>query len=300
MEISKNVELSRFTSFGIGGPAEYFCLVKSKNELIEALEFAQNNSMPWHILGGGSNVLIPDKGVKGLVIKNASNHFEYGESFVVAESGTSLAFLVADTIKNGRGGLEFASGIPGTVGGAIFGNAGAYGETIGNSLISATVYVDGRLETWQKSDFDFSYRYSKLKSNNNIVVIDVTINLNNKLDKECFKHILEDKKRRSDSYFGRNVGSYFKNVSVKTVSLEKMNISKDFVIGDKIVTAKLIESLGLKGLRVGGVAVSEKHANVINNVAGGTSADVEKLEKEIISKVYNKYHITLETEVIKY
>jgi UDP-N-acetylmuramate dehydrogenase len=300
MEIKKNVELSGFTTFGIGGPAEYFCVVKSKNELIKALEYAKNNNIPWHILGGGSNVLIPDKGVRGLVIKNASNHFEYGESFLVAESGISLAFLVADTIKNGRGGLEFASGIPGTVGGAIFGNAGAYGESIGNSLICATVYIDGRLETWHKSDFDFSYRYSKLKSNNNIVVIDATIKLNRKLDEECYSRILDDKKRRADSYFGRNVGSYFKNVSLDRVSLEKLNIPNNFVMGDKIVAAKLIESLGLKGFRVGGVVVSEKHANVINNVAGGTSADVKKLEKEIINKVYNKYHIILETEVIKY
>lgn len=299
MEIKKNVILSSFTTFGIGGTAELFCVVKNKEELLEALEYAKTNNIPYHILGGGSNVLIPDNGISGLVIKNAANNIKYDIDRVYVESGASLAYLVADTIKNEYGGLEFASGIPGTVGGAIVGNAGAYGNSISERLISATVYNGGRIENWNNSDFDFKYRFSKIKGNHGLVVIDAVLKLENSLSEQCFAQIKEDNRRRANSYFGRNVGSYFKNILTKDLGEKELSLAKDCIVHDKVVAAKLIENLGLKGFRCGGVEISKRHANVVNNVAHGTAADVEKLEKEIIKKVYENYNIKLEPEVVK-
>ena len=149
----KEVSLARYTAFQIGGPAELFFLAKSRNDLIEALSNAQDNSISVTIIGGGSNLLISDDGVKGLVILNRANNYKFSGTKLFCESGAILSKVARESVENGLSGLDFATGIPGTIGGAVVGNAGAYGKETANVLVEAEVW-DGEIWTLENKDLN--------------------------------------------------------------------------------------------------------------------------------------------------
>lgn len=276
----QNVKLSKYSTLGIGGPADYLITVKTKDELLESLEWANINKIQFVVVGYGSNILFSDEGFRGLIIINRTkNLFIYGGK-VNVDSGVLFSKVASETLSKSLIGLHFGVGIPGTIGGAITGNAGALGWDVSKSLISAEIWQDSNVAIWQNKDFDFAYRYSKIKGNQALVVLSAEFVLKKGKTKDIFDEIQADKKRRSNSYTGRTCGSYFKNPEGRTAG-------------------ELIDSLGLKGYIIGGAEVSPLHANVIRNTGDATAVDVIELEKYIQDKVYKKYKITLEPEVTK-
>lgn len=278
----EDISLVNYSTFGIGGNADFLTVANNKEDLIDALNWAKKTKIKFVVIGNGSNVLFADSGFLGLVIINRANGYQINKNRVMADSGAKFAQIANKTLRNNLVGLHFGSGIPGTVGGAIVGNAGALGWDIAKTFVSADIWRSGKVEEWQNADFDFDYRYSKLKNNSDAVILDATF----ELERDChaslamIKEIQDDKERRGRSYIGKTSGSYFKNP------------------GDKSA-GELIDQLGLKGYRVGDAEISPLHANVIRNAGNAKASDVLKLEKYIQDKVHKKYKIRLEPEIVK-
>jgi UDP-N-acetylmuramate dehydrogenase len=280
--IEKNISLKNFTTFKIGGKAKYFFIAKKKENLIEAVLWAAENGLTFFILGGGSNLLVSDKGFKGLVIKNESKNYKIEKGKIFAESGVSLSVLVNEAVKNNLAGLEWAAGIPGTVGGAIFGNAGAFGESVCDNLMEVEVFdvKDKKIKILENKDCKFSYRNSIFKKNKNLVIISVSLSFKKgdlKMIKEKIKKFLECRRESQPLNFP-SAGSVFVNPGKKSA-------------GD------LIERCGLKGRKAGDAKISEKHANFVVNLRGASSKDVEKLINLAKKSAKNKFGVDLEEEI---
>jgi len=274
--------MSRHTTWRIGGPADLFFIPADWFDLEKALKFANIKKLPVTIVGCGSNLLVHDQGIRGLVInlKDLKKIEITGEE-VIAEAGVRLPYLARQAANKGLSGLEFACGIPGTLGGAIVVNAGAHGTALAD-VIQSVVAMDmqGGLLHFAKDELDFSYRYSILKKMN-VIVIEAHLKLLRGEAEEIkarMEHNLEFRKVRQPWEFP-NAGSVFKNPP-----------------GDS--AGRLIDSIGAKGWQVGEAKVSEKHANFIVNLGGATSQDVLALINNIQKAVEIVHGIVLEPEII--
>lgn len=286
--IQKNISLDKYTTFKIGGKARYFFIAKTKKDLIKAISFAQKSKIPFFILGGGSNLLVSDKGYRGLVIKIQMSRIVHRQAGIVyAEAGARLADLVKISLEKRLTGLEWAAGIPGaTIGGAIYGNAGAFGKSMENIVKKIEVLDLKTLEikNFKNKDCKFGYRESVFKKNKNLILISATFKLN-KGEKEKIKGLIEKylKHRKTAQPLNYpSAGSVFKNPVIKNKNLK---------------AGELIEKCGLKGKRIGKAEVSEQHANFIVNLGGAKEKDVKKLINLIKRKVKSKFKIVLEEEV---
>ncbi|MGQ9627194.1 MAG: UDP-N-acetylmuramate dehydrogenase [Anaerolineae bacterium] len=280
--VAENEPLARHTTFRIGGPADFFIAVESVSELEAALALARREGLPWFILGGGSNVLVADEGVRGLVIANRAGAFRFSEAegrgILWAESGAPLRRLAWWAVRRGWGGLEWAVGIPGTVGGAVFGNAGAHGSSMAN-LVTQVSFLDGqgaRREV-KGDELGFDYRTSRFKSDE--VLLDAELILNarprSELEEAASRYMAH---RRAEQPREPSAGSVFKNPP-----------------GHR--AARLIEEAGLKGLSYGEAQVSEKHANFIVNLGQARAQDVFRLIEHIRQTVWEKFGVRLELEI---
>lgn len=285
-EIKKNVLLKDYTTFKIGGPAKYFFVAKNKKDLIKAILMAKKIGLPFFILGGGSNLLVSDKGFKGLVIKVKSQIRQPADKIknnkIFAETSIPLAALVNKTVENNLTWLEWAAGIPGTVGGAIRGNAGAFGKSMKNIVKEVEVYdtKNGKIKILKNKNCKFNYRDSIFKKKKNLIILSATLQLkkgNKKEIKKKIKKNLEQRNKTQPLNFP-SAGSIFKN-------------PKGFSAGE------LIEKCGLKGKKIGKIEISKKHANFIVNLGGGRTKDVKKLIKLIKKEVKNKFDVELEEEI---
>ena len=282
--IQKNIPLKKYTTFRIGGPAQYFFKAKKKEDLIKAVETAERFNLPFFILGGGSNLLISDKGFKGLVIKNEAQRFEIEKQRIIGESGAALDKVVAEAIKAGLAGLEKGSGIPGTLGGAVYGNAGwPKGDWEFGNLVKAVELLmpDRKIKKVGKNWLSFQYRNSRLKKTKGKkpIVLEVVLELKKGRVKDLEKKRLEILKIRSEKIPpGLSAGSIFKNPSEKPAGF-------------------LIEECGLKGKKIGKAQFSQKHANFIMNLKGAKAIDVLKLINLAKKKVRSKFGIILEEEI---
>jgi UDP-N-acetylmuramate dehydrogenase len=255
MKFKRNVLLKNYTTFRIGGPAKYFFVAKNKTELIEAILTAKKLKLPFFILGGGSNILVSDKGFSGLVIK----------------FGQPLSSYVPK-------GLEWAVGIPGTIQGAVCGNAGAFGKSMKDVVEEVEVLdvKDLRFKIYDLRDCKFGYRDSIFKHKKNLIILSVKIK-SRKSNPQKIKQYLEYRKRTQPLNLP-SAGSIFKNP-------------------EGFAAAQLIEECGLKGKKVGNVKISEKHANFIVNLGQGKAEDVKKLIKLIKKEVKKKFGVTLKEEI---
>ncbi|MDO8638006.1 MAG: UDP-N-acetylmuramate dehydrogenase [Candidatus Daviesbacteria bacterium] len=300
IRFQKNVLLKNYTTAGVGGPAKYFYKAASVEKLIEATEFANSQNLPVLILGEGSNLLISDAGFPGVVIKNEIKGILGFKQILKVGAGTLLSQLVATTVRQNLAGLQKLAGIPGTVGGAIRGNAGAYGSSIGDCITKVTTFdpANKKLINFTKKQCQFNYRDSIFKRNNLIILgghFKLIKGLKN-LKKESEK-ILKD--RLSKNYWeGKNPGSFFKNILAENLSEEILKlIPQDKIMHGKIPAGFLLESIGAKGMKVGKVEVSLNHANLLINKGGGKTSDFIKLAGVLAKKVKDKYGINLEPEV---
>ena len=298
--LKQNIILAKYTTYKIGGPADYFVSVKNYEELKKALQFAEDNSLPIFILAGGSNVLFSDNGFRGLVIKIDNKELNVNGNEITAGAGVLMNDLVSQSIENSLAGLEWAGGLPGTVGGAIRGNAGCFGGEIKDIVkeIAALTY-GGEIKLYKGEDCRFNYRDSIFKRNNEIIISAVF-----KLwpgNKENLKAIVFDHiKYRQARYRLPSCGSVFKNCPLEKVPQQVQEKFKEKIKNDPfpiLPVGALIDACGLIGKTIGGARVTEEHANIIHNFNNAKAADVLDLINLVKEKVKQKFDINLEEEV---
>ncbi|MBZ1356626.1 MAG: UDP-N-acetylmuramate dehydrogenase [Candidatus Nealsonbacteria bacterium] len=305
-KIKKDILLGRYTTFGLGGKADYFLEVDSVAELKEALSYFFKNKVSFFILGGGSNLLISDNGYRGVIIKMKGKELELRkEKTIIVEAGVSLAKLVYFAMSYGLSGFEWAAGIPGTVGGAIRGNAGAFGKSMADNikLVEVVNAKSGKINKFRNEECKFNYRESIFKKNSHLVVIRAEIALDKKdkseIEKQSNEYFNYRKERQPQGY---SAGSVFKNYKIKNKKEREALIEKnpeiEKVIKDNVIPAAfLIDKCGLKGKKVGRVMISLIHANFIINLGRGKSEDVTKLIYLIKKEVSDKFGIIIEEEI---
>lgn len=272
--------LYRHCSLQVGGKADFFIRAATLDILNGALGFCREHRIDFFIMGAGSNLLMPDAGYRGMVIKMDMRGIQFSGSTVIAGAGAKLSRVVHESVKNNLTGLEFAAGIPGTIGGATLMNAGAFGGQIGENIRRVTA-IDrgGRSQQIPRDDIQFGYRSCSLKDGG-LIVTEVELALNPG-DQEAIRKRLNEVRelRKKHEPSEPSAGCVFKNPT-----------------GDS--AGRLIDSCGMKGLRQGKAEVSEKHANYIINRGGATYEDVTRLMETIIQKVREKYNVILEPEII--
>jgi UDP-N-acetylmuramate dehydrogenase len=293
--------LAPLTTFKIGGPAKYYLETKDIEDLQEVVKFCKENDIDFKVIGGGSNFLVNDLGYKGLIIKYINRNIDLIDGVFKVGAGVVLLNFVYQSLEKGFAGQESLAGIPGTVGGAIFGNAGAYGKAIGD-LIKSVKIIDenGNIKILSQEDCNFNYRKS-IFSSRKVIILDVEIILvkkDNEEEKEIVKNNVMVRVEKHPLNFP-NSGSWFKNVALTNEVGEKLSdfdLSK-FEKYKKIPAAFLIEQAGLKGHQIGGAQMSEKHANFLVNKDNAKAEDVVKLSNYVKEQVKEKYDIELEEEV---
>ena len=282
----RNVSLSKYTTFRIGGPAEYFSVVKTENDLIKTIKTAKKIRLPFFVLGGGSNLLVSDKGFRGIVINLQFSILNFRKSKIITGAGTSLGKLVNTSAKKGLSGLEWAAGIPGTIGGAILGNAGAFGRSIAEAVEEVRVLDvrrKPRIKNYKLRSCKFEYRDSIFKGNPHLIILSAVLKLKKSKKLEILRKMKGylDYRRKNQPFNFPSAGSVFKNPS------DKFDKSAGW----------LIEKAGLKGKRINDAQISEKHANFIVNLGKAKAKDVVKLINLIKSRVKNKFGIKMEEEI---
>lgn len=281
----ENKPLAKYTNFKIGGPAKYFLVAKDEDDLVKAIKTAKEEAMPYFILGGGTNILVSDGGFNGLVIKIQNSKLEIKNCLVTVGAGVKLSNLIDEALKNGLTGMEFLAGIPGNVGGAIYGNAGAWGQGIGDLVKEVKIFNGDEIKIIKKDQADFSYRHSRFKNppaSGREIILEATLESTKgdvDASKQKIKEIL-DKRHGSQPYQMPCAGCTFKNPSADQPA------------------ALLIEQCGLKGKTIGKAQISEKHANFIINLGGATAADVRELTELIKKEVKLKFGLDLTEEII--
>jgi UDP-N-acetylmuramate dehydrogenase len=286
--VQKDISLRNFSHFKIGGPADFFFEVTSQNELFAVIRFVREKGFPFYLIGGGYNILFSDEGYRGLILKNSVQGVSrIDDTKIEVYSGTSLHQMLHFCEEHSLGGLEFMAGIPGTLGGAVYGNAGAFEQDIGGRVSTARILDSQNAEIEvENAHFAFGYRDSRLKSRHDILVkASLCIEESEKIKIEAFvKDTLEKRKKNHPPWETACAGSYFKNPVLPG--------------GNKIPAATFLDKVGAKGLRVGGAAVYASHANFIINQGTAKARDVRGLASELKRRVWEEYGIKLEEEVI--
>ena len=282
VKTSRDEPLARFTTMRTGGPADLFVVAHNRMELRALVKFARSRAIPHLVLGRGSDVVISDRGVRGLVIQNRAEGSRVEEGRYAAESGVPMARVATETQRAGLTGLEFGLAIPGTVGGAVWANAGAHDSDVAAILELADVLLaDGTEAKLTAADLDLAYRDSRLKHAPEEIVLAATFRLE-AADADTIKERLDDIRqwRQAHQPLGLpSAGSTFRNPD-----------------GDS--AGRLIEAAGLKGVRIGGAVVSEKHANFVVNDQKGPASDVRRLIDLVRERVEAAHGVRLEEEVV--
>lgn len=286
-ELKRDVPLGPLTTLKIGGLADWYFRADTVDDLVAALCAGRGSGLPVTLLGDGSNVLISDKGIRGLVIHNRANRIERRGDHLFSEGGSLLSALVDRSRMEALTGLEFAAGIYGTVGGAIFGNAGAYGRSIAGLLCDAEILTgDGERRRVLPSEFEFSYRQSACGRKKWVVLtseVALAPGDRDTIGAEIDRIIaIRATKLPADL---PSAGSYFRNIEDPKAE------------HGKVPAGQLLEAVGAKNMRVGGAGVFGRHANVIVNLGGATAADVLCLADQMKTAVRDRFHIELQAEV---
>ena len=279
--ILENEPMSKHTTFRIGGNADVFVSPKI-NQVAEIMALAKEYGVPVTIVGNGSNLLVGDKGIRGLVLSfgKESEEIQVDGSCMIVSAGVLLSKIAAEAAKRSLTGFEFAAGIPGTLGGAIVMNAGAYGGEIKDVLISATVLTpEGEIKELSNGELDLSYRHSCIPENGYIVL----------------EAVLEFMPGEEDMI--REKMADFRNRRVEKQPLEYPSAGSTFKRPEGHFAGKLVQDADLRGYTVGGAQVSEKHCGFVINKGDATAADVVQLMEDVKKIVYDKFQVELEPEV---
>ncbi len=303
MKVQENISVKAYTRFQLGGSVAYCIEVKNWEELLKAVKLAQEKKLPYYIVAGGSNLAFADGLLNIVLIRikettRLTDKIVYSGSTVKADASVQLWAFVKNLIKKGYAGVERLSGIPGTLGGAVVGNAGAYGIEIREYLTRVKIYDSKRVRWIKNADCNFKYRHSIFKEQK-WLVLEAEFKLP-KGDSKELKKISDETlvKREKFTKDLKTPGSYFKNIPVANLPediLKTLDQSK--FIGGKVPVGYLLETVGSKGHRVGGIYVSDFHANVFVNDGEGKYEDLVTLITELKKRVKERFDITIEEEV---
>lgn len=284
IEYKNSVLLAGISSFRVGGIADVIAYPDREEKLISSIELAQKYGVPYRVLGNTSNILFSDNGFRGvIIITKKISHMDFDERTVICGCGAMLPVLSERSAKRALSGVEFACGIPGTVGGAIFMNAGAHGGAISDVLVSSRAYdLDAKsIVELEKDAHKFAYRHSTYMNAPNLICLSAKFALAPDNENNVRAKMQENMKKRRD-----------------TQPLDLPSAGSFFKRPEGYFAAKLIDDCGLKGLRVGGACVSEKHAGFVVNLGDATAADILALSDMVSAKVKEMTGVTLEREVI--
>ena len=296
-EVKQKVSLSKYTTFRIGGQAEFLVEVKKTDLLIGLLDFLNSQGVDFFILGGGSNILWPDQNFGGVVIKISTFGLELKDDAIEVEAGVLLTIAVNLATKNELSGLEWAAGIPGTIGGAVRGNAGSMGKSMGDSIQKVFVWIDGEVAEYSREDCKFGYRESFFKKRKNAVVLKAILKLEKKDKQEISSNVAKNLGNRNNFPKWPSAGSFFKNIRLENWPGKKEELPEIFISRGTVPVGWLIESCGLKGFRIGDAGVSEEHGNFLVNYGTASQEQILQIVEEVQKKVYDKYGVGLEPEV---
>lgn len=305
-DLQTDEPMSRHTTLKVGGPARWFWSASDVEQLVRVLDACTQHDIPTLFIGHGSNLLMSDRGFDGLVIRNRCKGAKIGEE-TYAECGVSFGSLFLQTAQEGFSGLEWAIGIPGTVGGALVSNAGAYRGNIGPLVQSIRVFDNGQDRTVGPEWMGFAYRDSRLRriaeqggSIGRTVILSCQLRLTERGEPS---EIMERAKvyqaqRRAKQPYAPSAGSFFKNVNDKALAESLPMLTPGMRAAGVVPAGYLSEACGLKGLREGGAQVAEKHANFLINAGGATASDLRRLAARVKSAVKERFGVTLEEEVL--
>ncbi len=294
MEYKQNISLADFTTLKVGGPAQYLVEVHTEEELKQAIAWAKDSKLDYRVVGEGSNLLVSEAGFSGLIIVNKLDYINLTDQLVVG-SGTNLNKFVDFVNQKGIAGFETLAGIPGTVGGAVYGNAGAYGETISDHLL----FVRTLSRKYLRDECQFEYRESLFKKNHE-EIIEIGFEILSGDVADLIKKSAEIRDLREVKYPTgiKCPGSFFKNILASSLSAQQLkNIPADKINHGKIPAGYLLEEVGAKGMKVGGARVADYHGNLIINDGQATASDIWTLATKLEDLVKQKFAIQLEPEV---
>ncbi len=302
MEIRENISLKDYTTFEIGGPARYFVTVSNEKDLTDALRFAQEKKIPFYVLGGGSNIVFSDQGYGGMVIAVGIKKLQIKRDTAHIGAGENLLYVIRELVRHGCTGLEKMAGIPGSVGGAVRGNAGAFGSEIGDFVtqVSCTDRETGAKRQFTQNECIFKYRDSIFKQNDRYIITDVMLHLQKGDTEAAAQTIDETIALRESKHIQdiRSAGSFFINPIVgddvqRDFEKDKGAASRE----GRVPAGWLLERAGMDRERIGDIQAGEMHANYFINLGDGTAEQVIQLASMAKMRVRDQYNIQLKEEV---
>jgi UDP-N-acetylmuramate dehydrogenase len=311
MQVEESVSFKDLTTVKLGGPIAYLIRVKHSDQLPEAIKFAKDKNLPFLVIGGASNLLVSDEGYEGVVIKMENSGITMEGDNLLIQAGTPLQQLVDYTIEQGLDGMSTMTGVPGTVGGALYGSAGAYGDNIRDYLIEVSSFDGEKVIITPKKEYETGYRDSIFKRNKDLIILEAKFSDMPKVDPEELKKEAADiLQKRMEKYNPaiKSPGSFFKNVPLERldqIQVEKVRQTMiewgkdpDHILRfNKIPAGALIEMAGGNGDQIGEIKTDPNHGNTFMNLGNGTAEDFYALIKKWFLKVKEEFGIELEPEV---
>lgn len=299
-----NESLKKLTSFGIGGQAKIVLELKNEKEIRYILKLAKKYKLPWRVLGAGTNIVAPDIGYNGLIIKIRPQKIKLIGQKIIVDGGNNLLSFIKQLNNLGLGGMEKMAGIPGTIGGAIVGNVGAYGQEIKDCLKKVIIFDGYKTRELSKKQCKFDYRHSIFKQKK-WIIISAQFYFK-KADSKKLNQISRDILKIRNKKYPINLrcpGSFFKNIVLKNLSdKQRKKIFKSMepekINHNKLPISVLLEKIGAKGMKIGNIAVADYHANLIYNRGNGKFTDLKKLVSVLKKKINKKFGVILQEEVI--
>jgi len=300
LTVSTGTPLARYTRFGIGGPADIYAETGSAASFIAALAAARASGFETIVIGGGTNLIVSDRGFRGIVLRYRADKLMAANRRVQADAGAELQRLVDFTIAHGLAGLETLSGIPGSVGAAVYGNAGAYGHSIGERVVSVRFFDGVAVRVFSNAQCEFQYRESVFKRHKEWIIFSAELLLDPAVAgalRETADAILKVRNEKFPVTM-KCAGSIFKNLLLRELPAEvAAQVPASAVREGKIPAAWFLEQVGAKGMRRGDIHVATYHANLLYNAGAGTAADLVALIQQLKALVRARFGIQLEEEV---
>ena len=300
LTVSNQIPLSRYTRFGIGGPADLYAETGSAEAFIAALGVARSSGIPTMVIGGGTNLIVSDSGYRGIVLRYRGDRLLAANGRISADGGASLQDLVDFAIGRGLAGLETLSGIPGSVGAAIYGNAGAYGHSISERVLKVRFFDGAALRIFDNQECQFQYRQSIFKQRKDWMILSVELRLD-PADSAALRSAANQILKVRNEKFPvtmKCAGSIFKNLLLLELpAAVAAQVPAAAVREGKVPAAWFLDQVGAKGMTRGEIQVATYHANLIYNAGAGTAADLCALIAELKARVGERFGIDLEEEV---
>lgn len=300
LTVSTGTPLARYTRFGIGGPADLYAETGSVEAFIAALAAARSSGIPTMVIGGGTNLIVSDRGFRGIVLRYRADRLMAANRRVIADAGAVLQDLVDFTIERGLKGLETLTGIPGSAGAAVYGNAGAYGHSLSERVVSVRFYDGREVRVFSNEECRFHYRESIFKSHKDWIIFSAELLLE-PADAAVLRQTADDILKARNEKFPvtmKCAGSIFKNLLLEDLPpAVAAGVPASAVREGKVPAAWFLEQVGAKGMERGEIRVAAYHANLIYNAGAGTAADLCALIQELKARVRAHFGIDLEEEV---